>query len=462
MGNSNGKRSNKAGCAAAFKPTSWKGKQQQPMGAPPAYEAVVGQGTGQPPLANNTIASSIIRASAHLEDSVRNSSIVGIVRRASERIDHFSTRSPSKKSAKGAHGAAPSLPSGAFRLDDFVLAETVGSGSFGKVIVTRHKQTARTLALYFIMDFVNGGEMFTILRRVGRFSVSASQFYAAEVLLALQYLHEDKNILYRDLKPENILIDRTGHIKLADFGFAKRVDPRDKAWTLCGTPEYLSPEMILNKGHGKEVDYWAYGVLVFEMLAGQPPFSGDNHYAMYETIIRGEYEFHGDYFSAEAKDLIKGLLQVDRTRRLGNLKNGAADIRNHPWFASMDWSALERQRVKPPYVPKVATESDATNFSAFDSVTALEIAPEADAAIDAHFVGFESVSPRFLKAAAVALVSISANDNSNNTHSVSMAAKPPKSRDHCAAAAKKDSLARALAYKKLATINASTTPNEAY
>ncbi|NP_001398616.1 cAMP-dependent protein kinase catalytic subunit PRKX isoform 3 [Mus musculus] len=183
--------------------------------------------------------------------------------------------------------------------------------------------------LYMLMEFVPGGELFTYLRNRGRFSSVASVFYATEIVCAIEYLHS-KEIVYRDLKPENILLDREGHIKLTDFGFAKKLV--DRTWTLCGTPEYLAPEVIQSKGHGRAVDWWALGILIFEMLSG---------------------------------DLIKKLLVVDRTRRLGNMKNGAEDIKRHRWFRGVEWESVPQRKLKPPIVPKLSGDGDISNFETY-------------------------------------------------------------------------------------------------
>ena len=155
--------------------------------------------------------------------------------------------------------------------------------------------------------------MFTLLRREGRFSNDVALFFASEIVLAFDYLH-GMDIAYRDLKPENLLIDKQGHVKITDFGFAKVV--QDKTYTLCGTPEYLAPEIIQSKGHNKNVDWWALGVLIFEMLAGYPPFYDDNPLGIYQKIMDGYYEFP-PHVEPKARDLVKSFLCADRSLRLG-------------------------------------------------------------------------------------------------------------------------------------------------
>ncbi|KAF0045679.1 hypothetical protein F2P81_002208 [Scophthalmus maximus] len=197
--------------------------------------------------------------------------------------------------------------------------------------------------LYMLMDYVPGGELFSYLRSRGRFSNTAGLFYTSEIVCAIEYLHS-KEIVYRDLKPENILLDSEGHIRLTDFGFAKKLS--DRTWTLCGTPEYLAPEVIQSKGHGRAVDWWALGILIFEMLAGYPPFFDDNPFGIYQKILAGKLDFprHLDFY---VKDLIKKFLVIDRARRLGNMKNGTDDVKKHRWFKTVDWESVPLRKLKP-------------------------------------------------------------------------------------------------------------------
>ncbi len=311
-------------------------------------------------------------------------------------------------------------------LNDYTLLETIGTGSYGRVKLCRNKKTNKIYAikrlkkeeiirmkqvdhlfseysilaiiyhpfivelkgvnftekkyLYFLLDFVPGGELFSLLRTNGTFPIEQARFYSAHIVTIFDYLH-NKNIIYRDLKPENILIHKSGYLKLTDFGFAKIVEGR--TYTLCGTPEYLAPEIILNKGHGKPVDWWTCGILLYEMIAGIDPFSDDDPMMVYQKILKGKIKFPSG-FDSNAKSIIKHLLDSDLTKRYGNLKNGVKDITGHRFFKSIEWDKLLKKEIPPPYIPKVKSNNDISNFSSYpDSDTpAPQIKKEEDPFLD--------------------------------------------------------------------------------
>eukprot|EP01017_Pseudomicrothorax_dubius_P046201 TRINITY_DN8106_c0_g1_i2.p1 TRINITY_DN8106_c0_g1~~TRINITY_DN8106_c0_g1_i2.p1 ORF type:complete len:289 (-),score=94.62 TRINITY_DN8106_c0_g1_i2:331-1197(-) len=281
-----------------------------------------------------------------------------------------------------------------FKLTDYDILQTVGTGAFGRVRLSRGKTTGKYCAmkilkkaeiirlkqvdhimseykilgminhpfivnlegfcqddryLYLVLEFISGGELFTYLRSVGRLDPPHAAFYGAQVASMFEYLHS-KNIIYRDLKPENLLIHEDGYLKLTDFGFAKIVEGR--TYTLCGTPEYLAPEILLNKGHGKPVDWWTLGILIYEMIAGIDPFTDEDPMQIYQNILKGKIKFPKN-FDADGKSLVKHLVVADLSKRYGNLKNGVDDIKNHRWFKEINWKQLLEKKILAPYKPIV-------------------------------------------------------------------------------------------------------------
>ncbi|KAF9476544.1 AGC/Akt protein kinase [Pholiota conissans] len=290
-------------------------------------------------------------------------------------------------------------------IDDFELMTVIGKGSFGKVLQVRKRDTSRIYALktirkahivnrneithtlaerlvlaqvdspfivplkfsfqseqklYLVLAFVNGGELFHHLQREQRFDEERARFYSAELLLALEHLHE-LDVVYRDLKPENILLDYTGHIALCDFGLCKlNMKDNEKTNTFCGTPEYLAPEILSGNGYDKSIDWWTLGVLLYEMLAGLPPFYDEVTDKMYEKILNDPLVF-GEEFKPEAQSILTALLNRDPTRRLG--VKGAEEIKKHPFFGKhIDFKLLAKKKTQPPFKPSVASPVDVSNF----------------------------------------------------------------------------------------------------
>jgi len=220
--------------------------------------------------------------------------------------------------------------------------------------------------VYIVMECINGGELFTHLRRAHKFTDEQSKFYAFQIAGAFDHLHS-KNIIHRDLKPENILIQQNGYCKLTDFGFAKVLEPGTRTYTLCGTPEYIAPEVLLNKGHGKPVDWWTLGILIYEMICGQPPFCDEDPMGIYQKILAGKVYFP-KYFDSNAKALVKKLLTADLSKRYGNLKDGPLDILKHKWFSSLNFQELEEFKVPAPFKPAVKNEQGVDDLSNFEDI----------------------------------------------------------------------------------------------
>ena len=237
-------------------------------------------------------------------------------------------------------------------------------------------------------------EKFEALERChwGGFQIPAARFYSSCVVSAFQYLH-DMGVAYRDLKPENLLLDADGYLKVVDFGFAKRIPfykgnvLSQRSFTLCETPEYLSPELVLSKGHNKSVDYWALGCLVYELLVGTTPFQDQQQPKIFEKIIHCDKHLHfPEDFDEDAKDLIRRLLTPNPALRLGALAGATQDIMDHRWYraAHFSWTDLHARRIPAPFKPPISDPLDSSNFDPYpedDRVTPYRGPAE-------HFEGF--------------------------------------------------------------------------
>ncbi|XP_072769736.1 ribosomal protein S6 kinase alpha-1 isoform X2 [Nerophis lumbriciformis] len=252
--------------------------------------------------------------------------------------------------------------------------------------------------LYLILDFLRGGDLFTRLSKEVMFTEEDVKFYLAELALGLDHLHSF-GIIYRDLKPENILLDEEGHIKLTDFGLCKEaIDHQEKAYSFCGTVEYMAPEVVNRQGHTHSADWWSFGVLMFEMLTGSLPFQGKDRKETMSMILKARLGMP-QFLSAEAQSLLRALFKRNPANRLGSGPDGAEEIKRHGLFSNIDWNKLFRREVKPPFRPAVARPDDTFYFdSEFTSRTPKD-SPGVPPSAGAHqlFRGFSFIASTLLE-----------------------------------------------------------------
>uniref|UniRef100_H2YN79 Protein kinase C n=1 Tax=Ciona savignyi TaxID=51511 RepID=H2YN79_CIOSA len=329
-----------------------------------------------------------------------------------------------------------------FRSEDFKFLKVLGKGSFGKVLLAELKGRNKFYAvkalkkdvvvedddiectmverrvlelscqhpylthlfctyqtkehLFFVMEYLNGGDLMFHIQASGRFTEQRAKFYAAEITLGLEYLHS-KGIIYRDLKLDNVLLDSDGHTKIADFGMCREnMSDTNKASTFCGTPDYIAPEILQGRKYSFGVDWWSSGVLLYEMMLGQSPFHGEEEEDLFNSIQKKE-PIYPRWMPRQAVDCVKQLIQKDPAQRLGV----CSDVKKHPFFSSIDFDLLLSRKINPPFKPKVRSPSDYSNFDKeFLSATTRLTKADKDviASLDqALFDGFSFVNPQSKK-----------------------------------------------------------------
>ncbi|TGZ56257.1 hypothetical protein CRM22_010186 [Opisthorchis felineus] len=331
------------------------------------------------------------------------------------------------------------------RATDFKFIKVLGKGSFGKVFLAERRDTdeayavkilrkdvilqdddvdcvmveKRVLALqrkppfivqlhscfqtmdrlHFVMEFVAGGDLMYRIQKEGKFKEPVACFYSAEVAIGLFFLH-DRGIIYRDLKLDNLLLDTEGHIKIADFGMCKDGIIGDVTTkTFCGTPDYIAPEILRYQPYGKSVDWWSYGILLYEMIAGQPPFEGEDEDDLFANILQRNV-YYPKSMSKEAANICKALLVKNPEGRLGCGPDGKSEIKDHLFFCRLDWDRVERRMVQPPFRPNVRSTCDISNFDPEFTKETTVLSPTDKLFImnltQTEFTGFSFVNPEFI------------------------------------------------------------------
>ncbi|XP_019659432.1 ribosomal protein S6 kinase beta-1 isoform X2 [Ailuropoda melanoleuca] len=311
------------------------------------------------------------------------------------------------------------------RPECFELLRVLGKGGYGKAMIVRNaKDTAHTKAernileevkhpfivdliyafqtggkLYLILEYLSGGELFMQLEREGIFMEDTACFYLAEISMALGHLHQ-KGIIYRDLKPENIMLNHQGHVKLTDFGLCKEsIHDGTVTHTFCGTIEYMAPEILMRSGHNRAVDWWSLGALMYDMLTGAPPFTGENRKKTIDKILKCKLNLP-PYLTQEARDLLKKLLKRNAASRLGAGPGDAGEVQAHPFFRHINWEELLARKVEPPFKPLLQSEEDVSQFdSKFTRQTPVDSPDDSTLSESANqvFLGFTYVAPSVLE-----------------------------------------------------------------
>ncbi|TMS07902.1 Ribosomal protein S6 kinase beta-1 [Larimichthys crocea] len=252
--------------------------------------------------------------------------------------------------------------------------------------------------LYLILEYLSGGELFMQLEREGIFMEDTACFYLAEISMALGHLHQ-KGIIYRDLKPENIMLNSQGHVKLTDFGLCKEsIHDGTVTHTFCGTIEYMAPEILMRSGHNRAVDWWSLGALMYDMLTGAPPFTGENRKKTIDKILKCKLSLP-PYLTQEARDLLKRLLKRNASSRLGAAAGDATEVQAHPFFRHINWEDLLARKVEPPFKPFLQSAEDVSQFdSKFTSQTPVDSPDDSTLSESANqaFLGFTYVAPSVL------------------------------------------------------------------